>query len=145
MSEEPTPQRLGPLIFRVGALQHRRIHDLLDGLGLYRGQDFVLRALWKQDGMAQSELTELLDRCPAAITKTIQRMEKAGFVERRSDAHDERVSRVYLTDAGRNVQSAVESALHAFDERAFAGFSKEELTILHDLLLRVCTNIEDKS
>jgi len=41
-------------------------------------------------------------------------MEKAGFIERRDDPEDERISRVYLTDAGRDVRSEVEAVWHTF-------------------------------
>jgi DNA-binding MarR family transcriptional regulator len=72
----------------------------------------------------------------------VKRMEKAGFVERRSDPRDERLSRVYLTDAGRDIQSAVEDVWRAFEEQAFAGFGEEELLALRDYLLRLCRNIK---
>jgi DNA-binding MarR family transcriptional regulator len=121
------------------------VHDLLEELGLHRGQAFVLYALWEQDGITQSELTERLDRSPSTITKTVQRMERAGFVKRCPDDSDERVSRVCLTDAGRDVRPAVEEVWNVLDRQIFAGFSPQELTALSDLLTRICRNIESKS
>jgi DNA-binding MarR family transcriptional regulator len=144
-TEEPTAERMGHLLSRVCEHKHRRMHGLLDTLGLYKGQPFVLRALWARDGITQSELAEQLDRCPATITKMVQRMEKAGFVERKPDPGDERLSRVYLTDAGRNIKSAVEDVWRAFEEQAFVGFSQEERSTFGELLLRVCRNLEDGS
>ena len=145
MTGEPTLEHIGHLLIKVCTFKHRRMHELLDGLGLYRGQPFVLRALWKQDGMTHSELAELLDRSPATITKMVQRMERAGFVERRPDPGDERVSRVYLTDVGRNIKSEVEDVWRAFEEQVVSGFSEEELTVLRSLLLRICRNMEGES
>jgi DNA-binding MarR family transcriptional regulator len=142
MTAEPTPERLGQLLSKVCGLRHRRMHDLLDDLGLYRGQPSMLNALWTQDGMTHSELAEQLNKSPATITKTVKRMEKAGFVERRPDPRDERLSRVYLTGAGRDIQSAVEDVWRAFEEQAFAGFGQEELAALRGALLRVCQNIK---
>ena len=129
------------LISKSSDLKHRRVHELLDELGLYRGQSSVLRALWEQDGMTQSELTERLNRSPSTITKTVQRMEKAGFVKRCSDDSDERVSHVYLTDAGRDIQPAVEDVWNRLDQQLFAGFDGKELALFHDFLLRVCQNV----
>ena len=132
------------LISRARDLKHKRVHDLMDELGLYQGQAFVLYALWDQDGLTQSELTERLNRSPSTITKTVQRMEKAGFVERRSDDNDERISRVCLTDAGREIQSAVEEVWNRLDRQIFAGFNAQELALFHDFLLRICQNVENK-
>lgn len=144
MADERAAEEIGHLLDRVCEHKHRRMHEMLEGLGLYRGQPFVLRALWAQDGMPQSELAGQLDRCPATITKMIQRMEKAGFVERKPDPSDERLSRVYLTDAGRNIQSAVREVWRAFDEQAFEGFGQEELALLGGLLAHICRNIESR-
>ena len=70
-------------------------------------------------------------------------MEKAGFVIRRSDDSDERISRVHLTDAGREIRPAVEEVWNRLDRQIFAGFSAQELALVHDFLLRVCQNIEN--
>ena len=108
MDGQPTPERMGHLLNKVCGLRHRRMHELLCGLGLYRGQPAMLNALWAQDGLTHSCLAERLNKSPATITKTVKRMERAGFVVRRADPRDERLSLVYLTDAGRDIQSAVE-------------------------------------
>jgi len=141
MTPQPTPERLGHLLNKVCGLRHRRMHDLLDELGLYYGQPAMLRALWAGDGVTHSALAGQLDKSPATITKTVKRMEKAGFVERKPDPRDERLSRVYLTAAGRDVQAAVEQVWQAFELQAFDGFSQEEMAALRGLLQRVCHNI----
>ena len=71
---------------------------------------------------------------PATTTKMIQRMEKAGFVKRQSDAKDQRVSRVYLTKAGRAVHSKLEAILQQMEIENFRGFNKEEQVILRGFL-----------
>ena len=133
------------LISRARDLKHRRVQDLLQELELHQGQAFVLYALWGQDGITQSELTERLNRSPSTITKTVQRLEKAGFVQRRADDSDERVSRVYLTDAGREIRPAVEAMWNQLDEQMFAGFGPQEMASFADFLERVCRNIESES
>jgi DNA-binding MarR family transcriptional regulator len=69
-------------------------------------------------------------------------MGKAGFVVRGSDDSDERISRVFLTDAGRAIRPAVEKVWTRLDRQLFAGFSERELSLLADFLVRVCRNIE---
>jgi len=142
MAEEPREKRIVHVLSILCEHKHRRMHELLDALGLYKGQPSMLRALWAEDGMTHSELAEQLDRCPATITKMVQRMEKAGFMERRSDPSDERLSRVYLTPAGRDIKAAVEDVWGAFEEQVVAGFTEQEIALLRGLLMRVCRNIE---
>ena len=144
MVQKPRSESIVHLLSKVCELKHRRMHEQLDALGLYRGQPPMLRALWGKDGMTHSELAEQLDRCPATITKMVQRMEKAGFVERRSDPSDERLSRVYLTPAGRTIKSAVEDVWSALEEQLVTGFTPPEVALLRSQLTRVCQNIEAK-
>jgi DNA-binding MarR family transcriptional regulator len=146
MSQEAELQRvIRHLISHTGDLKHRRVHELLDELGLYRGQTSVLRALWEQDGLTQSELADRLNRSPSTITKAAQRLEKSGFARRCPDDSDERVSRVFLTETGRGIQPAVEEMWSRLDQEIFKGFSLQELALLADFLGRVCRNIKSKS
>jgi DNA-binding MarR family transcriptional regulator len=53
-------------------------------------------------------------------------MEKAGFVQRRPDPQDQRLSRVYLTEAGHAIRGEVEVIWLQIEAETFAGFSVEE-------------------
>jgi DNA-binding MarR family transcriptional regulator len=114
---------------------------MLGEIGLYRGQPFVLRVLWAEEGATHSELAEKLHVQPATITNMLKRMEKAGFVERRPDAKDRRVSRVYLTSAGRDIQDAVERMWGGLEIEAFAGLSPDEIATFRRLLVRIRDNL----
>jgi DNA-binding MarR family transcriptional regulator len=71
----------------------------------------------------------------------VKRMEQAGFVVRRRDAEDERVSRVYMTDAGRAIYSEMEAIAQQVNETTFGGFTEEERSIMRDFLMRVHGNL----
>ncbi|MFN2165668.1 MAG: MarR family winged helix-turn-helix transcriptional regulator [Anaerolineae bacterium] len=129
------------LIARVCKLHYGRVHALLAELGLYRGQPPMLRALWEEDGLTHRDLSERLRVQPATITKMAQRMERAGFVERRADPNDQRVSRVYLTEAGRDVQTRVEQIWRVIDEETLAGFDDGEREELRGFLSRMRENL----
>jgi DNA-binding MarR family transcriptional regulator len=97
--------------------------------------------LWEEEGIMHSELAARSCVQPATITNALKRMEKAGLVERRRDTEDERVSRVYLTEAGRDMRSQVEDAFRNFEAQAFAGLSEGEVATLRALLFRVQRNL----
>ncbi len=141
MALHPGPDTLDYLLAQICHLHHARIHQLLESLGLYRGQPPVLRALWEQEGLTHGELAERLRITPATITKMLQRMEKTGFVQRRADPADQRVSRVYLTEAGRAVQGSVQQVLDRMEAETFAGFDPDQLTILRDFMQRIRANL----
>ena len=59
-AKEVCVEELGYLLVEVSKLHRAHAHAALEELGLYRGQNFVLTALAKQEGLAQSELAERL-------------------------------------------------------------------------------------
>jgi len=101
----------------------------------------VLQALWEQEGLMHTELARRLQVQPATITKMLQRMEKAGFIERRPDLDDQRVSRVYLTDAGRAVRADVQQVWRQLEEEAFAGFTLEERVLIRRFFQDIRENL----
>ena len=129
------------ILANICHLHRSRAHQLLEDLGLYQGQPPVLRELWRQEGLTQSELAVRLKITPATITKMLQRMEKAGFIQRRADQEDQRISRVYLTEAGRAVQAEVEAVFKTLEAETFANLTVEEHLLLRRLLLQLRENL----
>lgn len=70
-----------------------------------------------------------------------QFMEKVGLIERRPDPEDRRVTRVYLTDKGRELQAQVEEKLRVLNEEAFRGFTQNEKVLLRRFLLQIKDNL----
>jgi DNA-binding MarR family transcriptional regulator len=141
VSHQPESESLDQLLAQICRLKHARVQSLLETLGLYEGQPAMLRSLWAQEGLTHTDLARRLRVQPATITKMIQRMEKAGFVERRPDPEDERVSRVYLTQAGRAVQADVRGVWHTLEKEAFSQFTAEERALLRHFLLQIRENL----
>jgi DNA-binding MarR family transcriptional regulator len=148
MTQQPEIELIGFTLGQVCRLHHARAHTLLEEIGLYRGQPPVLHALWEQDGLTHSELAARLYVQPATVTKMIQRMEKTGFVARRDDPADQRVSRVYLTDVGWAIRAQVKQVWRTLEEETFDGFTLEERVLLRRFFLHVRENLlrvaEDK-
>jgi DNA-binding MarR family transcriptional regulator len=137
----------GYLLMQIFRLRRQQAHARLEELGLYGGQQWVLRALWHEEGLAQSELAERVHVRPATATRGLRRMERTGLIERRRDPEDARVVRVYLTEGGRALRGDLEATWQRFDEITFAGLRAEEMEALTSYLQRILANLEalDKS
>ena len=129
------------LLANISHLHHLRAHQLLEALGLYRGQPPVLFELWEREGLTQAELAERLHITPATMTRMLQRMEKSGFICRKPDETDQRVTRVYLTDSGRAVRAQLEKVWAQMEAETFAGFSEDERPVLRSWLKRIRANL----
>lgn len=139
MSKFPNPDSIDFVFANVSHLHRTRVHQLLESLGLYRGQPQLLRELWQEEGLTQTDLAARLQITPATVTKMLQRMEKAGFVWRKPDPEDQRVSRVYLTEAGWAVKSEVNAVFQRMEMETFANLGEED----HRQLLRYLLQLRD--
>src|SRR5258708_20455813 len=111
MSETKLDHSYGLLIERVALIHRTRVSAYLSTHNLYVGQEMLLKCLWNQDGLSQKEIADLMGIQAATATRMVIRMERAGFVERKTEPEDQKVSHVYLTALGRSLQTAEEEVL----------------------------------
>ncbi|MCF3642263.1 MarR family transcriptional regulator [Rhizobium sp. TRM95111] len=109
--------------------------------GLYAGQDGVLLALGENGGMTAGALAAHLGVKAPTMTRTIGRLEAQGFVEKRPDSDDGRLTVVHLTPAGRASLRAIVEASRISEEQALEGLSDKETRTLLKLLRAVDDNL----
>ena len=122
-----TNLRFGFLIHDVSRLRRIVVDRSLKPLGITRSQWWVLAFLSRRDGMTQTAMAADLDLTKVAIGGLIDRMETAGFVERRPDATDGRIRRIHLTKAGAKMVSKIRSSVDTIETEILAGVSEEQL------------------
>ncbi len=69
---------------------------------------------------------------------------KFGIVERTVDLEDQRISRVYLTERGRDLIKLVGEKWKQLEDETFRGLSVEERMLLRRLLLQAFQNLARK-
>ena len=77
------------------------------------------------------------------MTNTLQRLEREKIIERRDDLDDQRVSRVYTTEKGRNLERLVNEKWSQLESEAFDGFTVEERVLLRRLLQLAYRNLAE--
>ena len=95
-------------LIRVTRLHVMRTRQLLQGLGLHPGHELLLMHVWDTGAQRQTDLAAEFDTDSASMTRTVQRLERAGFVRRRPDPFDGRATLVESTPAGLALRGRVE-------------------------------------
>jgi len=113
--------------------------------GFYAGQDQIMLSLAERDGQTPGALASRLGVRPPTITKTINRLQGQGFVERRASESDSRQAHIFLTEAGSEAIRSIEKALRKTEKQAVRGLDKKELKQLLKLLARVEANLSGPS
>ena len=88
---------LGFLVADIARLLRRSMDRRLQSLGLTQAQWRAIVYLSRDEGMTQAALAESLEIQPITLTRLIDRMESAGWVERRTHPGDRRAVQLYLT------------------------------------------------
>ena len=84
----------------------RRVFDRRSAqLGLTRAQWRALSRIERTQGVTQAELAEDLDLEPIAVGRVVDRLESAGFLERRADPDDRRCWRLFLAPKSAEVMA----------------------------------------
>ncbi len=109
--------------------------------GLYAGQDGVMLALAEGEGMTAGALAARLGVKAPTMTRTIGRLEAQGFVERRPDNNDGRLTVVDLTKAGRETLGLIAQACDLSERQALDGLSEKDVRTLLKLLRTVDGNL----
>jgi DNA-binding MarR family transcriptional regulator len=120
---------------------HTRAFTVLAKKGLNRGQAPILVLLWKKEGRTQSEISEILHIKPATVSDCLNRLEKAELVVRKQDSKDLRISRVFLTQRGKEIQMEVERVLLILEQDCFQNFTNEEKILLRRFLIQIRDNL----
>ncbi|HMM92534.1 MarR family winged helix-turn-helix transcriptional regulator [Bradyrhizobium sp.] len=91
-------------LFSLGELQ-RMMRAYADRqasrYGITRAQWAVLAKVERTEGLKQSELAEQMEMQPITLTRLIDKLCDNDWIERRGDANDRRVNRLYLRKAAR--------------------------------------------
>lgn len=141
MFNNSSNDNLETLLIQVTHLHFKRMRTLLNKIGLYKGQPRLLSLLWDNDGRTQKELAERMHIEPATITKMVSRMEAAGFIIKKADQEDMRISRIHLTQLGKEIKKEVDKIHETLFEEAFNGLTTEEKIILRRLLIHIKDNL----
>jgi|SRR5215472_16609559 len=108
--------------------------------GLRLGQNLLLAVLWENDGQTPGTIATMVNVMTPTIVKMANRMAAAGLLVRRRDGRDNRLVRLYLTEAGRNLREPVEKELHNLELQLTAGLEPDEMATLIRLLHHVVDN-----
>ena len=130
---------LSYLLTRAGHIVASGFHKKLKTWKLTIPEYRVLACLTGAEGLGVGDLAAMAIMEQSRMTKILDRMQKQGLVERRSDARDKRRVLIHLTDQGRKRAEPVLRAAKQHEADMLAPLTADERgMILHalDLLIR---------
>lgn len=103
-----------PYMLQVAArLQTATFMSSLLGTNVHPAESYVVHELWMASPLSQTDISDRLEIGNATVGKTLQRLERNGFVQRTRLATDARRVMVRLTDKGVRAHEQFQEATDA--------------------------------
>lgn len=130
------------LFMCVSHLHHAAIEGRVSKLGFHHSQHRMLMHLAKYEHIpSQKELAVAKGISPAAVTTTLKRLEKEGYIARTTTDEDNRKNEIRITEAGREAVEQSRAFFNSVDKNMFKGISEEELQTFTEILGRMRENL----
>ena len=138
----PHPQTPPMLVNEISRLFHAKMRtNDPSGVLTQESARLIMRELCHADGCSQLDLVHQTHLKAPTVSVTLKRMEEEELVRRETDENDMRVTRVFLSEKGREHNRKVWERIRGIDTQLMQGFSEEEIRQLMLFLERMRDNI----
>ena len=142
--KQPPAAGGGPVshaVFRVARLHKELAGRLLREIGLHPGQELLLMQLWDGGPQRQVDVIRILGSDAATMTRSVQRLERAGLVRRTRNAADARSVIIAATTRSELLRGKVEDVWRALETATVGEMSAEEQRDAARVLERLEANL----
>lgn len=140
---ESADDSAGFLLWKITALWQQKIVAVLSGFEITQTQYAIMASLkWFEENnepATQGHLVEHTKIDKMTVSKSIRKLEKAGFVSRNPSSADTRAVDVRFTAFGRKQIRKAIAAVENADEEFFSCLKKEQLKAYKSLTISVIT------
>lgn len=134
-------ESLGFLLQDATRHLRKRFEQLGGAYGLSAAQWRLLVTVKHDEGVPQARLAEILEVEPISVSRLVDRMEEAGWIERRTDPTDRRVRTIHGTAKSTKLFETLKGVAAEVYDEAFAGTSAAERKAIMAGLKTIIANL----
>lgn len=120
----------------------RILQPYFQKLGLSPGQPRILNKLYEKDHVTQRELADRCGMDSATMSRTLDRLEEAGYLTREKHPDCRRSFLIVLTQEGRSRAAEVHEDFRKIDERIWNGIDEQEMEDFLACAKRILANLK---
>lgn len=106
-------------------------------------QRAILDFIEQDNTLSQNELSLNLGKDKTTISRTLDAIEKKGYIVRVPTLEDKRVKTINLTPSGQEVLNKTKIVMENFRESMIDNFTSDEVDVMFRLLDKISNNIDD--
>lgn len=113
----------------------------LKSAGLNPGQAGILCVLQKEEGISQKELSRGLGITAPSVTAALKKLEAEGYIIKEGDGEDLRITRILLSEKGREKAKLLKNANEAIEDAICKGLPAKDKELLQEMLIHIRGNL----
>ena len=115
-----------------------------EGDSLTAHQDWVLRYLIRSEGsdVVQRDIEKEFSIRRSTASRTLQLMEKNGYIRREPVSYDARMKKLLITEKGKEARARMQDRLERFEAQLQKGISEEDLELVTRIVGQMEENIK---
>ncbi len=118
---------LGFNLNRAVLLFRRELVRALEEYGMTPEQWMIMAALWTTGRpINQSEIAQLTMKDKHSVSRIIQRLERDGWIDKKNNPHDARITIIRPTKKGQSLKEKVPERLNEHFEKILSDFGEKE-------------------
>ncbi|MBQ6816851.1 MAG: winged helix-turn-helix transcriptional regulator [Bacilli bacterium] len=114
-----------------------RMRAKSEALGLVDAYRPIFFALAKKDGCTQLDIVNFTKLKAPTISLTLQKMEASGYITRVENESDKRITNIYITEKGKEVQEIIRNLFEETDNEFLSCLNEEEAVYTKKVLLKM--------
>lgn len=131
------------LLKKANRLLIKKANILLKEHGISHAYTYFLMELYEKDGLTQAEIHKKIGIEQPTAVRTLDRMERDGFIKREPSTTDRRAVLIQLTEKGKKYQKIIEACAKELNTIALKGFKKEEQKLFQSFITRLNMNLNE--
>lgn len=135
----------GLLITKINFLSGRMFSKIISkkkNLEVNNSQARILFVLSKFEELNINKLGEELSLSKSTLTSMLDRLEKAGYIEKKLNELDKRETLISITEEGNIIAQSYNSIVDEMSDVYYKGFTEDEIVKFEESLAKVYANLQ---
>jgi MarR family transcriptional regulator, organic hydroperoxide resistance regulator len=124
-------------------LHRQAMQRTMDERGGHHAEAFCMRVISRHEGTTQRDLAEILHLSRPQVTKTLQALERQGLIARTADENDQRLTRVFITDRGREEETRFRTYIDGYVSQTIGALPEQSRVELERTLNELAERITE--
>jgi len=105
----------------------------------------VLKVINANEGISQNNICSIINEDKITVSKAVKNLEQNGYIEKRKDSDDKRITRLFMTEEGINKREHLLEILNYLNNTLVKDLSDEEVDYFNKILKKVSKNISKEA